>query len=438
MTNIFKTIFIKVIPPVALMVIFFYLIRALSFFAVESHTENLNQSVNYLSQKEDYVDFQRNYIDYHTEVSYVTKLYIQDNFSTDSWLYNPFYKSSEGSFGILSLIQAQENPDYNSIVYRNPYWFGTSDILRIMMLYFDYESLVRINFSISILTILIFIFSFDLRLKKTFLTILLVLALFFSDVLGGLMIFHTANVINIAFIGSIFVLWTPHIGRSSLVLLFVFLGGLTAYLDWFSTPAITLLLPLMIMLIRMESEPLRLKLIHAFEKAIVWLLTYSLTLTSHWLIVTIFSESNTLLDGISRIIQNTALDESSFIGISARIVQSILYNLYYLFPFRFLSTNFLIGNYEVIMLIILSVSIIIFYSIYLLSLKNISIKKTIIESTDIILVSIAPFLWLVLFSGHSVNHSFFTFRILLVSVIGLLVLIMRISNATKKLPDTLN
>jgi hypothetical protein len=433
-----KIIFIKIIPTLAIMVTFFYLIRAFSFFAIDNHTERLNISVNYLSQKEDYVEFQRNYIDYHTEVSYITKLYIQENYNTDSWLYNPFYRNSESSFGILSLIQAQYNPDYNSIVYRNPYWLGTSDILRIMMLYFDYETLVRVNLSISILTILIFIYLFQLRMKKTSLTILVVLALLLSDVLGGLLIFHTANVINIALLGSIIILWTPNFNRSKLLILFAFLGGLTAYLDWFSTPAITLLMPLMILLLKLESEPLRIKLNYVFEKSTVWLLSYFLTVTIHWLIVGVFSESNTLIEGISRLINNTALDESGFTVFFTRIVQAVLYNVYYLFPFRFLEKDYLISSYDNIMLIIFSAIIITSYSIYLFAFRKITTKKMIIESIDIIIVSIAPFLWLILFSGHSVNHSFFTFRILLVSVIGLSALILRISNATKKIPSTVN
>lgn len=410
-------LFNKLIKRLFLLIIIFYSIRAVSYSLINLG-DNLDKSVNYLLTKDNYTELWGNNIDYYTESSYLNKILIQNKNHELSWLHNPFYINSSGNFGLLSLQQTYYDFNGDNIVLRNPYWFGMSDWLNLLMVVTDYMTLINIFISISLILIILLLIIIQLKYKDFRITVTFFVAFFIIDVYSSLIIFHTGMVWFIAILSSIILLLSNNKTHSQYFIFFLTVGSLTAYFDWFSTPALTLIFPALFMIYNHKVESKKVSKLNLKNSIISWLFGYSSTLILHWITVSLFTDSNVLKEGFMRLINNLGVGNYSNLTLLnnfANLIKTIVHNFYYLVPFRFLEPEIIRNNYTLFIVLSIFMFGLVFLFFYLILIIN---KNLLRNQIELIIVSLSPILWLLLFSQHSRIHAFFTFRILIVTLIA--------------------
>lgn len=209
----------------------------------------------------------------------------------------------------------------------------------------------------------------------------------------------------IAFISMILLMKIPMLTKSDANILgtFFIIGGITSYLDFLTTPQLTLGLPLIVYMLTKHPKDTW-KIVIAIS--IAWALGYGLLWASKWMIGYLLTGNNILADAM----QSAELRTSNQYKGMEMTIPNIL--------------NFIWINIKAKGLLPLLyagiIGILLCLGIYLKILKS---KQTFKEYSWLLLIALIVPIWFLVLRNHSIQHGWFTWRAGLLSLFSLLLFI---------------
>ena len=268
------------------------------------------------------------------------------------------------------------------------YWHGYQVVLRPLLYIFNYNQIRILNY----ITFFILL-SITLLLLYKRLNIIFALTFAATLVLSNIMIVPLAiqfsTCFYIAFIGMILILYRKKtIDSKQSAILFFSIGAFTSYMDFLTTPILTLGFPLVV-LVAIDKEKERLKTL--FTQSFIWLLGYASIWSSKWLIGWILTGEN-IIDtamacaqqrvGNTIVFGGVEMYMNQFFDIILTKISNIIYPIY-----------ITIG-------IVIALLILYFY-------KN---RDKVKNFNWLVIISLMPIVWFIVMKNHSLQHIFFTWR----------------------------
>ena len=311
--------------------------------------------------------------------------------------------SKDGSYHPIDELKEFLDGNVDTSIEYARYWHGYLPILRILLIFFN---ITEIRFVIFILFVALFI-TLCILLKRKFgykIVILFCYTLIIEDFffvsysLGSAPIFITMMLANIILLIKLDKI-------KNIYLYFFIIGCISNYVDFLTVPLVTLGMPLLIYLLYMQKSR-KLSLLEGLKIVIgsgaLWTMGYGLTWFSKWAIYDIIYNKDLIQSAILQVMyRSVGKSQATDITIWSTIGNFIFKNLVFIIMF------------------------VIAQLIYVYSeKKDIVIDKKILkEIVPILLVSILPFIWYVLLSNHSILHSYFTYRNMLIFTTGILIIL---------------
>lgn len=309
----------------------------------------------------------------------------------------------EGHNEVGELMDLINGEEIESFEYAR-YWHGYLIILRPLLLIFN---ITNIRIILTILLITLAIILLFLLYKKTNITISIIflLGLMSADFIFLGFSMHSIICFLIAIITSIIlILRFDKIKDFGLV--FFITGILVNFFDLLNVPLITLLMPLIIYILLKEEKSISLKtiILDIIKYCLLWGIGYSMTWFAKWLLVDLLFDKNVIETAIKQVIY--------------RSVETPEYKLYevIVWNIKHMGSNFLVS-------IIITYILVIFKGIVSRKKQGTNIESTIKASLLVgqllpyIIIGIIPIVWYTVLQNHSYEHSFFTYRILMITII---------------------
>lgn len=273
------------------------------------------------------------------------------------------------------------------------YWHGYMVILKPMLIFFNITQ-IRIIFEI-ILCISLFILSFYLYKNVNKIIAILTFITFFSiDIVSFVKNLQGIFVFIIPIITSIFIV-NKKINSKNINLILFIIGGITAYVDFLTTPLTTILIPEIIYFMVYKEKDLKVVFKEFIFMCLLWGIGYFGIWISKWIINDWIYNSNLIEVSLKQILFR--VNSNEFVGTPNVPIKALKSNI-------FNSCNWI------------SIGIIIIAIINLIkNYKNIFNKNKIIYG----IIAIIPILWYLVISNHSCLHYFFTYKLLIVTLLGI-------------------
>ncbi len=309
------------------------------------------------------------------------------------------YHNEVGELRDLVNGEAEESFEYAR------YWHGYIILLRPLLTFLNLHGIRILLFTI-LFTLAIALFYILQKKTNIVIAIIFEIALFSVEyfylgyTLQGVFIFL------IAVISSI-ILLTRNDAMLSKAPLFFAVGMLANFFDLLTVPMVTFCFPLAVALLLNEKDnktnTWKDIIIEIIKLGLSWLAGYGLTWITKWSIVDIVLQRNLIEIGLQQITYRSNARSYS-------ILEAIEYNL----------------EYEKI---IIPVTLLITATITIICLKKNMFKNEQYKLTNMlpyIVIAVAPYIWYALIRNHSVEHSFFTYRNQIATVLGLNIFVHRI------------
>lgn len=298
------------------------------------------------------------------------------------------------------------------------YWHGIQVIIRPLLLVLNYEE-IRYLFMI-IMFILLFITS--IQIQKNLSLVHSITFVFCNLVIGFFIIPASLQYVSIFAIMLISVSLINFLYEKDKEYLYPYLffiiGGLTTFFDLLTTPLLTLGIPLIYaILLKAKKEETVGQVIRDIVKfSILWGISYVTIFFSKWLIASFILHRDVVTDAINQILFRTNGSEQY----PVTRIGALKVNIDVLFS-------------NVLQKMFIGIAIL---WIVILSKKRKKLKecKMIIP---LVILAIYPYIWYIIFAGHSKIHAFFTFRLQLISLIAILYSMIECTDL-KKLQKPIN
>lgn len=294
------------------------------------------------------------------------------------------------------------------------YWHGYLVILRPLLLLFDYSGIRIFLFLLTLITVMWLLY---LICKK----INLNTSIMFAVALLSINIFIVSQSINeimvflVSFISSIFLLIKKDKIKNIGIFFFV-VGSITSFVDLLTAPLVTLGIPLIIYFLLEQKEKINVKkeLIDLVKLSIVWGLGYGITWAIKWGLVELIFKRPLISQAIEQILFRINGGHSGIRKFT--IYEVVKTNLNRLSKFIIFSILMIAFINIIIRLIKISVK-----------KEKIDIKQNLKKCIPYAIISAFPIIWYAVIKEHSCIHSFFAYRIMVISIINLLVVTNKIS-----------
>lgn len=294
------------------------------------------------------------------------------------------------------------------------YWHGYLSILRPLLLLFNYSG---IRIVLAIITLISIVALITLLCKKISITS----GVIYGIGLLAISIFIVTKSINeilifiVAFISSIILLLKKNPEKNIGIFFFV-VGSVSNFIDLLTAPLVTLgitAITYFLLVQRNESKVNIKRYILDFLKiCISWALGYGITWLSKWVITEIF---------FGRPIISQAIEQAVFRSNGPQINGMNIFSL----------SNVFIRNMEYLSSPV-AITILIAAVIYIIVMmiinrnKKIDFKENLKKCLPYILIFFLPVIWYMVLKQHSYTHVNFTYRILVISIISLLIIASKI------------
>ena len=294
------------------------------------------------------------------------------------------------------------------------YWHGYLSILRPLLLLFNYSG---IRIVLAIITLISIVALITLLCKKISIT---------SGVIYGIgllaisIFIVTKSIIEIlifivAFISSIILLLKKNPEKNIGIFFFV-VGSVSNFIDLLTAPLVTLGITAItyFLLIQKNESKVNIKryILDFLKICISWALGYGITWLSKWVITEIF---------FGRPIISQAIEQAVFRSNGPQINGMNIFSL----------SNVFIRNMEYLSSPV-AITILIAAVIYIIVMmiinrnKKIDFKENLKKCLPYILIFFLPVIWYMVLKQHSYTHVNFTYRILVISIISLLIIASKI------------
>ncbi|MBR6033893.1 MAG: hypothetical protein IKP28_04060 [Clostridia bacterium] len=314
------------------------------------------------------------------------------------------YHNEVGELYDLVNGEAEESFEYAR------YWHGYIIILRILLTFLNLDA-IRIFLFIVLFALAVVLFYLVQKKTNPLIGIIFEIGLFSVEYFYLAYTLQGVFVFLIAVIASIVLLIRSETMKNKVPVFFV-AGMLANFFDLLTVPMVTFAVPLIAVLLINEKDNNTWKeiILETIKLGIAWLVGYGATWITKWILVDIIFNRNLLSVALQQITYRSNAR-------SYTILEAIESNL----------------QYETIIipatLLVTSIATIICTRSNLL--KNKHYKLT--EILPYIIVAMAPYIWYALIRNHSVEHSFFTYRNQIITVLGLNIFIHRfLAELTKK------
>ena len=310
----------------------------------------------------------------------------------------------EGSI-VKQLLHTVNNDISESYEYAR-YWHGYTTILRPLLIFFNFNEIRLIIIAVlAMLAIyLLIILSKKISFKYCFAIILSLLVseyFLMGFTLQGVMTFIISMIASI-------IICKRFDKIKNIGIYFFILGMVTCFFDLLTHPIITLGIPMIIyLLIKQEKEQATLKELIKFIviNTILWGIGYLATNLIKWIIVDVLYNRN--------------LIHKSIMQFCYRSQDAYMTNIAWYDGVKY---NFMAALPNTIAFYV----IIIIYAIIILikNYKNISINFK--SAIPYLIISLMPIAWLILMRNHTLNHMYFTWRMLIVFYLGTGIAILKL------------
>ncbi|MBR2762199.1 MAG: hypothetical protein IKD66_13645 [Solobacterium sp.] len=290
-------------------------------------------------------------------------------------------------------------PGHAQVVYGR-YWHGYLLWMKPLLLLFTIPEMRLINMGV---TFLLFAYVFLLAFTKIGVhgAFAIALAIFSLNPVSTIMTFHFSDIIFNAMISSIVILNYHKMleEKDRWYLVFLFAGIATAFFDLMTYPLVSLGIPLILWLL-LSKRTLRENLICVILFSVVWVVGYAGMWVLKWLIGTLISGYNLILDGIETVGFRSS---GEVVNVSSDYFYVVNQNLSAMFtrPLIFALVLFVIG------LAVLAV------------LGRLKFRFSLSRIVPVLLVGIYPFVWYFVIRNHSIVHVWFTHRVLSITIFSL-------------------
>ncbi len=296
------------------------------------------------------------------------------------------------------------------------YWQGHQVFLRPLLTIMNYKGIRIMNY---ILLFCLALFSFYLIKKNIslFVAVIFALSLLLINFPIVPLSIQFSTVFYITFISIIFILIKKKqiLQKNIIIPTFIVIGGCTSFFDFLTAPLITLGLPVTIYLLLFSGKNKTIKLATA---SFAWGLGYAITWSSKWFIAQQITGTNILADAASA----TALRTSNLYKGMEMTLPNIID-----FIWQKLNSMHLLW----IVWSVLSI-LVIMCIIYCVLMKD---KKIVTQNMFLLLISLYAPIWFLILRNHSIQHGWFTWRALLVSLFSFIIFIYNTISLKKiKLP----
>ena len=318
---------------------------------------------------------------------------------------NSWYSNEEDNI-YTSLQETVENPDIHNNQEYSRYWHGIQTIIRPLLLFFNYEE-IRYIFMLLIfvllgISLLLINKNISFMHSMAFLVSMLAICIFIVP-----MSIQYSAIFIITLLAVIIVNLLHQKQKAKFIpYLFFIIGGLTTFFDLLTAPLLTLGIPLIIeVLLRSREESLSIKkaFLEIIKLSILWAIAYGTIFFAKWVIASLIMQKDLITVAINQILFRTNGSEEY----PATKIGAIVENFTYL--------------YNNVLLACGIVTIIGWIIALIKTRKNkINWKKILI----LLIVSIYPYVWYMVFAGHSTIHAFFTYRIQAIAIFGVLCIML--------------
>lgn len=329
-----------------------------------------------------------------------------DSISLNSLRYDPVGELSEFLNGNID----------TSITYAR-YWHGYLPILRVLLIFFDIS---EIRMILLIIFVILFVWLLKLIRDKIGLIEAIIFALslmLYSYFLVSYSL-ESAPVFLVMMISSIILL--KRIDKIKNLYSFVFIiSCITNFVDYLTVPLITLAIPLILYITYKQKEksdlPCKALIQIVIKSSLIWFIGYASTWFSKWLIYDILYGEEIIKSAITQVIYRTGA--------------TVTYETESIFS--------VIGKFMLDVLIYCDSIIILVIFFLLLNIKKYKItvrtKKDYFNKTaPILLIALIPIVWYLVLANHTVVHSRFTYRHMLIFFICIMLACKNICTIERK------
>lgn len=312
---------------------------------------------------------------------------------------NSFYEDSSKA-GVSSLENAISDSIINNHEYSR-YWHGIQVLIRPLLLFFNYSE-IRYILVIIIFVLLGIVFSMigkQLGTKYS-LAFAITISLMFVTLIPASI--QYSSIFLVLLVSMIAVMFLYKIKKENYVaLLFFVIGGVATFFDLLTYPLVTLGIPLTLAVVLENKKEKKLleQILFIIKLGVIWAIGYGLWFFTKWVIASIILNKDAITLAINEILfrvnGTTAKPANRFDAIKDNVG-------YFFIP---VAKNSLIAIGT-----ILAVGLILYH-------KKLSRIKNVIS---LICIAVVPYVWYIVFAGHSTIHCWFTNKIQAMSVFAIL------------------
>lgn len=429
-----KKIIFYVSEFLILFLVYFVLRVAVSFVPNEKVEANVHKSYDnivmrgnyaYLSNKAVGEFANKDKLDYWTENGYISSvLAVDPEHRVKSAMENiQEYDSSETDKGGASRLISRLDGRNDAEMIRAEYWYGALTVLRPLMYFFTYEQCISIFQGLFWMLLGITAVNLYKRLGG-----LAALALVFSLVNVNIviipMLFHTGLVFLITLLAANFVVLRLR-RTDDIIPIMIFVGVSTAYFDWLSTPIIGFVVPTIVAILCLCHDEKYRNFMLVLKGGIAWALSYLGMLLSKWVVASVILRRNILTEAIERIVADSSNNIYTQKEGIAYICEVIQRNVRFTEIFAFLPEKSHLAVLGILILLIIA-------GIVVYAIRNKS-RNNLDALVWIFVTSLAPFVWFIVFKGHTYGHCWFTYRCLAGTTMGwVLIVVMVVKGCGKR------
>lgn len=284
------------------------------------------------------------------------------------------------------------------------YWHGYQVTLKPLLTVMDYSSIRILNYFVfAVLLVACGVLMWRKIGKGACLLFLASLLLINFPIVP--LSFQFSTCFLIALVGMIAFLKYPSLREKeeNLYCAFFVIGGVTAFMDFLTTPQLTLGLPMLVCLLASKRDK---KWKYVIAICIAWALGYGLVWASKWLIGYLLTGTNILADAMESAKLRTS---DSYKGMHMTII-GILTFIWDAIVNKHLQIPFFAAICVMIALV----------AVYIKAIKS---KAVFTNYAYLLLVALIVPAWFLVMRNHSIQHGWFTWRAGLLTLYSLLLLV---------------
>ncbi len=268
------------------------------------------------------------------------------------------------------------------------YWHGSTFLMRLLLTVDDYVVL-RTFFYILSSMLLLWVLVALLRRMGAWAAAVYMLAMLSVNVFMMQFSIQFLPMLVLALTGTLVVLYHGD-DNCRMARLFFILGSLTAYFDLLTCPLLSWGIPMLVWLaMKRKNEGKSVQ--HFAVTSALWAVGYAATWAAKWLVATMTTSANVFADATDQAMVRASVGETSRWGALVRNVELV--------PWL----------YAAIALVVLILFVVHYFD-----------SRRWRQAVLCLVVALAPMVWFMAISEHSWLHYWFTYRIIAITVMGVL------------------